>query len=126
MSWIQILISIPAALVAVAFVRVGWLVAKEMDWFSPISSEWSEIPIGLRIKHQGRAFLIYLISGGLRALLFGAALACGWLTLGFRREPALAGVGLLGLAICLGLMWADAQAKYEDELRHGPTPKDYD
>jgi len=63
MGWIQILISIPAALVAVAFVRVGWLVAKEMDWFSPISSDWSEIPIGLRIKQQGGAFLIYLISG---------------------------------------------------------------
>lgn len=126
MSWIQILISIPAAFVAVAFVRVGWLVAKEMDWFSPICSDWSDIPIGLRVKYQGRTFLIYLISGGLRAILFGVAFACGWLTLGLWREPALGVIGLLGLAICIGVMWADAQAHYEGERRRGPTPKDFD
>jgi nitrogen fixation-related uncharacterized protein len=126
MNWIQILISIPVAIVAVAFVRVGWLVAKDMEWFSPIRSDWRDIPIGLRIKYQGGAFLIYLISGCLRALLFGAALASGWLALGFRREPSLAGIGLLGVAICLSMMWADAQAQYEDERRRGPRPKDLD
>jgi len=126
MSWIQILILVTVSVVAVAFARVGWLVAKDMEWFSPMRSNWSDIPIGLRIKHQGGAFLIYLISGCLRTLLFGATFACGWLTLEFRRQTALAGVGLLGLAICLSLMWADAQAHYENERRRASAPKDFD
>lgn len=126
MRWIQILISIPAAIVALAFVRVGWLVAKEMDWFSPIKSNWSDIPTSLRIRHQGGAFLLYLIVGGVRAFLFGAAFVCGWLISNFRREPGLAFFGAFGFFICLGLMWADAQAKYEDLRRRRPTPKDFD
>lgn len=126
MSWIQILISIPVAIVAVAFLRVGWFVIKDMDWFSPIKSDWSDIPISLRIKHQGRAFVIYLIYGIFRSLLFGAAFLCGWMIFDFRHEPAMACLFLLGLAICLGIMWAAAQAQYEDDPRRGPIPKELD
>ncbi len=126
MSWLQILISIPVAIVAVAFLRVGWLVAMEMDWFTPIRSDWSDIPLSLRIKHQGRAFVIYLIHGILRSLLFGTAFGCGWMIYEFRHEPAMACLCSIGLAFCLSIMWAAAQAQYEDDRRRAPIQKEFD
>lgn len=126
MTWIQILISIPAAVVAVAFVRVGWFVAKDMDWLSPTRGEWSDIPLGLRVTHQGSAFVVYLIYGVLRSVLFGSAFACGWMIFYFRREPALVCLFSLGLVICLGIMWTAAQAQYEEDRRRGPLPKEFD
>lgn len=126
MNWLAIILLIPAALVVAAFARVGWLVAKEMDWFSPIRSDWEDVPISLRIKYQGKAFLLYLIVGGVRAMLFFAAFAFGWLARDSRRSPALVCFCLLGFAVCIGLMWADAQAHYGSALFRGPGPKNLD
>jgi hypothetical protein len=123
MNWLTIALLIPATLVAVAFARVGWLVAKEMDWLSPIRSDWEDIPISLRIKYQGKAFLLYLIVGSVRSTIFFAAFACGWLARDSRHSPALVCLCLLGFAVCIGLMWTDAQAHYGGALFRGPQPK---
>jgi len=80
-----------------------------------MASDWSDIPIGLRIKHQGGAFLGYLISNGLRSLLFGAAIASVWVGIEFRHTLEIVGICAVSLAICLGVMWSDAQAQYERE-----------
>lgn len=89
-----------------------------------MGSNWSDIPFDLRVKYQGKAFLLYLIVGGIRTLLFGATFACGWLAVDLRHEPAVACICLLGLVVCTGFMWVDAQSHYEDERRRGPIPRD--
>lgn len=59
--------------------------------------------MSLKIRIQATNFLFYLIGVGIRALLFVFATSCAFL---IQRRPI---QGILGLVICLFLMWLDAQ-----------------
>jgi hypothetical protein len=117
------LVAFIAVLVLFAMGRIAWELARSgirqfefsewwREWFE-INSD--EVPYSLEIRIRGLAFILYLIVGTLRSLLFAVAIGSVWMILHSRRELVSVCLGTLGLLISFGIMWADARASHGEQ-----------
>ena len=72
-----------------------------------MSDEWEDVPFRLRIRVQLTKFSFYLLGVGIRSFFFVLAAVCVMLVWDHHFAA------IIGLVICLVLMWADSQEASE-------------